>query len=108
MDMRTIARLDTFVNIKQFGEHNAADFSGNADAVENFAIISEVIRNLREHAATQTSGAVGRTTTQKSVLRDAIRRKMKDYARTARALGINDAGLGRLFRVPNDDNDAGL
>lgn len=108
MDARALNTLDMFINVNQFGQDNTSDFSPYADAVAGFAAITEVIRNLRESAATQTSGAVGRTTTQKAVLRDAIRRQMKDISRTARALGTNNVGLQRLFRIPNGDNDANL
>lgn len=108
MELRAIARQNMFITVSQFGQDNAPDFAGNADAVEKFAVITGVIENLRQHAATQTSGAVGRTTVQKSVLRDAIRTKLKEIARTARALGIDNAGLHRLFSVPDNNGDTKL
>lgn len=108
MDTRSIARQNMFVSVNQFGENNPADFSANTTAVNNFAAVAEVIGKLRDHSAAQTSGAVGRTTTQKSVLRDAIRTKMKEIARTARALGIDNVGLHQLFSVPNNNNDTEL
>lgn len=97
--------FDMFISTVQFDLVNAADYAHLPEAEANFAIVRAVIAKLEEYSAAQVSGAVGQAVEQKSVLRAAIRRKMKRYSRTARALNIDDPGLRRLFRVPDSDND---
>ena len=71
----------------------------------NFVIVRAAISALENFSATQLSGASGRAVEQKSTIRAAIRRKMKRYSRTARALNIDDPGFRRLFRIPDNDSD---
>ena len=66
-------------------------------AKANFDIVRGVIGVLETASAAQISGARGRAVEQKSVLDAAMRRKMKRYSRTARALNIDDPGFRRLF-----------
>ncbi len=95
---------DMFISTVQFDDVNKADYAHLPDAEANFDIVREVIGNLETASAAQVSGARGRAVEQKSVLAAAIRRKMKRYSRTARALNIDDPGFRRLFRIPNDNN----
>ena len=74
----------------------------------NFVIVRAAIAALETDSAAQVSGATGRAVEQKSVLDAAIRRKMVRYARTARALNIDDPGFQKLFRVPDENNQARL
>lgn len=93
-----------FISTVQFDTVNSTDYRDLPDAAAYFTIVREVITALEEYAAEQTSGARGRAVEQKSVLREAARRKMKRYSRTARALNIEDAGFRRLFSIPDNDS----
>lgn len=94
-----------FISTAEFDAVNAADYRHLPDAETNFAIVRSVIAALQEYAAAQVSGAQGRAVEQKSVIRAAMRRKMTGFSRTARGLDIDDPGLRRLFRVPDENND---
>lgn len=97
--------FDMFRNTVQFDAVNAADYAQLPEAERRFEIIRTAIAALEDHAATKTSGGRSQAVERKSVLRGAIRRKMKDYARTARALDIADPGFRRLFNVPDSNSD---
>lgn len=99
---------DMFIATAQFDTENSADYAHLADAAAAFAIVRSVITALEGFTADQLSGLAGQAVEQKSVLREAIRRKMVRYARTARGLNIDDPGFRRLFRVPDGDNDQTL
>ena len=94
-----------FRTTTEFDDANAADYADLPEAAAQFAIVSDVIAKLQEHAADQTSGARGQAVEQKSVIRLAMRRKMKNFAKTGRAVNINNPGVRRLFNVPDSDND---
>ncbi len=97
--------FDMFISTVAFDAVNSNDYRDLPDAAANFAIVRAAITALENHSAAQLSGAVGRAVEQKSVIRGAIRRKMKRYSRTARALNIDDPGFRRLFRVTDNDSD---
>lgn len=94
-----------FITTSKFNESNADDYASLPLAAENFSIINEVIERIKRADSKQSSGEGSRAVESKTVLRAAIRQKMKDYARTARALNIDDAGFRRLFRIPDSDSD---
>lgn len=108
MDTREKNRYEMLIRIGQFGAENAEDFPAGSAGNGNFVTVGEVIEKLREYAADQSSGSGGNVTSRKSVFRDAIRRKMKNYSRTARALAIDNDNLSRLFRVPDGNSDTAL
>lgn len=99
---------EMFVATAQFDAENANDYKSLPSAAANFAIVRTVIAALETDSAQQTSGGRGRAVEQKSVLDAAMRRKMKRYSRTARALNIDDPGFKRLFRIPNSNNQMEL
>lgn len=105
MDDREENILNMFVSTAQFDTENSNDYKTLPMAVANFVIVRAAIAALETDSAEQISGATGRAVEQKSVIRAAIRRKMVRFARTARALNIDDPGFQRLFRVPDNDND---
>jgi hypothetical protein len=74
-----------FISTVQFDAVNSNDYSSLTDAATNFAIVRTAISALETDSAAQISGARGRAVEQKSVLREATRRKMKRYSRTARS-----------------------
>lgn len=96
--------FNMFVSTVAFNAKNSGDYSNLPDAAANFTIVETIISALENYSATQLSGASGRAVEQKSVLDAAIRRKMKRYSRTARALNIDDPGFQRLFRIPDNNN----
>lgn len=97
-----------FIGTTEFDDANKADYAELADAAAHFAIVRDVIAKLSEYSSEQFSGAVGQAVEQKSAIRAAIRRRMVRFAATARGLNIDDPGLRRLFRVPDDNNDQTL
>lgn len=97
--------FNMFISTVAFDAKNSGDYSNLPDAAANFAIVNAAISALENYSATQLSGASGRAVEQKSTIRAAIRRKLYRYARTARALNIDDPGFRRLFRVPDNDSD---
>lgn len=104
MTDREINIQDMFISTVQFDDANKTDYAVLPDAKANFDIVREVIGNLETSSAAQISGERGRAVEQKSVIAAAMRRKMKRYSRTARALNIDDPGFRRLFRIPDDNN----
>ncbi|CAN5386022.1 hypothetical protein BH10ACI1_BH10ACI1_18200 [soil metagenome] len=105
MDDRGQNILDMFISTVQFDVVNFNDYRTLPDAAASFVIVRAAIAGLETDSATQVSGAVGRAVEQKATIREAIRRKLKRYSRTARALNIDDAGFRRLFRIPDNDSD---
>ena len=104
MTDREINIQEMFISTVQFDEVNKTDYVSLPAAKANFDIVRGVISVLETASAAQIAGARGRAVEQKSVLDAAMRRKMKRYSRTARALNIDDPGFRRLFRIPNDKN----
>jgi hypothetical protein len=97
--------FDMLRSTVQFDAVNAADYDHLPEAEVRFAVVRSVVAALENYAAAKTSGARGQAVERKSVIRAAMRRKMTDYARTARALNISDPGFRRLFSVPDGNND---
>lgn len=104
MTDREINIQNMFIATVQFDEANSADYRDLPEAETQFAIVRQIVSQLQNFASEQISGASGRAVEQKSVIAAAIRRKMKRFSRTARALNIDDAGLRRLFRIPDENN----
>ena len=100
MEVREQNIINMFINTREFDVRNAADYAHLPDAEANFAVIRAAIDALESHAAKQTSGVRGQAVEHKSSIVATIRRKMKEIARNARALNINDEGFRRLFSIP--------
>jgi hypothetical protein len=97
--------LQMLISVREFDGVNANDYKAFADAAAQFMIVRSAIDALEGYAAAQTSGASSRAVDRKSVIAAAIRRKLKDIARTARALNFDDEGFRRLFIVPEDNSE---
>ena len=97
-----------FVATREFDVLNNRDYDDLPEAAARFAAVRSAIDRLETDFADQISGAAGRAVESKSVIRHAMRRKMVNFARTARALNIDDPGFRRLFSVPDEDNDQRL
>jgi hypothetical protein len=108
MNTREINIKDMFINMREFDVRNAADYAALPNAEANFAVVRAAIAALENYEAKQTSGVRGQAVEQKSSIIAAIRRKMKEIARNARALNINDDGFRRLFSIPDNNSDQKL
>jgi hypothetical protein len=108
MSERTKNIADMLVGVSEFDNVNNADYRNLTGVLAAFAVVRTAITAINTYLAIRISGEKSRAVEQKSVLRSSVRRKMKDLARTARAVNINDAGFQRLFRLPDKDNDQTL
>src|SRR4051812_48064584 len=97
-----VAMFDAIV---QFNVEHEADYVAVAAANAQFTVVQNAKDALHALLATQTSGEASEAVVQKSVLRLAIRRKMKQFSHTARALSLTDPGFSELFMVPDSNND---
>lgn len=102
---RTKNVLDMLISIEEFDKANRADYANLPDISARYAVVRTAIESITANSITKVSGEKSRAVEQKSVLRLAIRRKMKELARTARGININDIGFQKLFRLPESDND---
>lgn len=108
MNDRETNTFDALVRMREFDERNRADYKQFADAATHFAVVRTVIDALESQAAKQASGARRQAVEQKSVLKAALKRKLKDISRTARALNFDDAGFRRLFSIPEGSGEQKL
>lgn len=99
---------DMFGRTLVFNTANAADYATIAEAATQFATVQSAADALDGFFATQTSGDASMAVEQKSVLRAAIRRKIKAYSRTARALKSDIPGIEKVFSAPDSNNDTTL
>jgi len=97
--------FDMFEETIVFDGESSADYAAIPDAAMHFATVQAAIAALETHFADQTSGEAAEATVQKSVLRAAIRRQMVAYAKTARAIALDNPGFDENFKVPDSDND---
>lgn len=65
----------------EFDAMNAADYADLEEAAAQFVIVRDAISKLENYAATKTSGERGQAVELKSVIRLAMRRKMKNFAK---------------------------
>lgn len=99
---------DMFTATLAFNAANQGDYSGIALAATNFAIVQTSADAMEAFFAEQTSGERAAAVEQKSVLKAAIRRKMKEFSKTARALNLDAPGFDKLFLVPDGKNEGDL
>lgn len=99
---------NTFVNVRDFGTENAADFPAGSAGANNFASVGAAVDEMEQSGATQTSGASGRMTMQKEVAITEVREDLRAINRTARALAVDNPGIGELFRMPHGNNEQNL
>lgn len=96
---------DMFDATLVFNTENSGDYSGIALAATSFTNVQNAVNNLDAFFADQTSGEAAQAVEQKAVLRAAIRRKLVQYAKTARAIALDKPGFDELFKVPDSNND---
>lgn len=100
--------FDMFEETLVFNSENSADYASIPDAAANFAKVQTAVTALETLFATQTSGDEAAATELKSVIRQAVRRKMVSYAKNARAIALNKPGFDERFKVPDENNDNSL
>lgn len=96
---------DMFTTTLAFDAVHKGDYAAILMAATQFAIVQSAADSLELFFAEQTSGEREAAVEQKSVLKAAIRRKMKPYSKTARALNLNSPGFDKLFLVPDGTNE---
>ena len=105
---RTRNISDMFTATLAFDAINRNDYKVLQTAIDQFAIVQTAANALQTYFSDQMAGAGSQAVEQKSVLKAAIRRKMKEMSKTARALNIDDPGFRKLFSVPSGMNEAVL
>lgn len=99
---------NAFVRVRDFGAENAADFPAGSAGAKNFALVGAAVDEMEQSGAIQTSGASGQMTAQKDVAIAEVREDLRAINRTARALAVDDSGIGELFRMPYGGNEQNL
>lgn len=99
---------NTFSAVADFGIVNAADFPARSAGAINFALIGAAAEQMKQAGAAQISGAGGQATVKKSLKLDALREDLRAINRTARALAVDDAAVGALFRLPHGGTEQKL
>ena len=99
---------NAFVSVRNFGAENAADFPAGSAGANNFAAIGAAVDEMEQSGATQTSGASGQMTRQKATAMAEVREDLQAINRTARALAVDNSGIGELFRMPHENNEQNL
>src|SRR5205085_9347901 len=108
--MRTGARLEMFISVRQFGAKYKDAFPSDSRAPELFAQLDDIITQLEAHAIAQASGkSAGK---EGSKLRAAARAALQDaleaISRTARVIAFTTPGLEDKFRLPRNVGDQAL
>lgn len=104
MNDRETTRYDMFGRVQTFGTDHAADFATGSKALEHFASVAEIIRDLDAAKA----GQIGTGVTAKDVLLDALRLDIQNISRTARAIGQDEPGFAESFRTPGSPSQRDL
>ena len=99
---------NAFVGVRDFGAENAADFKAGSAGANNFAAVGAAADEMEQSGAVQTSGASSQMTAQKGLATAELREDLRAINRTARALAVDDADLGALFRMPSGNNEQNL
>lgn len=97
---------EMFNRILAFNGVNATDYAAIATAAAKFTEVQSASDAMEAFFAEQESGEVGAAVVLKAVLRAAIKRKMRPFARTAKALALTNPGLSEMFKVSGANNDA--
>lgn len=100
---RNIAQMGDQILV--FNGENSADYAAIAEAAAQFAVVQSARDALHNYFATQASGGRAEAVAQKAALKFAIKRKMKRFSRTARAIAITETGFAENFKVPEGNND---
>ena len=99
---------NAFVGVRDFGVENAADFPAASAGATNFALVAAAADAMEQSGATQISGAASQMVTQKDIAIADLRAELRAINRTARALAVDNPGIGDLFRMPHGSSEQDL
>jgi hypothetical protein len=104
MDRDETSTLEMFIRVHGFGTARAGLFPAASHGGELFAAIGDIIAELRNHAASQssTTRASKEGTTRKGLVLAALQDDLEAISRTARAIAITTPGLDDKFRLPRN------
>ena len=116
MNDRQRNQLNRLINVKQFCEDRAADFTntpprpGDAKFAEARTQLAAVITAVTSQQAAQASGNYGQKTMDQAVERQELVELLRTVNRTAQAIALDRAepGLMDRFRMPGNSNDTML
>lgn len=96
--------FNTYVRVRDFGVENAANFPLGSAGDVNFKIFSPEIVKVEDSGALQESNIGKQTTSMKETAAADILTDMREINRTARALGVDNLSIGKLFQMPHGNN----
>ncbi len=96
---------DMFVAVIAFDAVHKTEYVAITAAAAEIAKVKAASDAMEAFFAEQTSGEASMAVEQKSLLKIAARRRMKAYAKTARALRLSNPGIEKVFEVPTHDSD---
>lgn len=95
---------NTYVRVRDFGVENAADFPLNSAGDINFKIFAPEIVKVEDSGALQESNIGKQATAMKESAAVEILTDLREINRTARALGVDNPSIAKLFQMPQNDN----
>jgi len=95
---------NTYVRVRDFGVENAADFPLNSAGDINFKIFAPEIVKVEESGALQESNIGKQATAMKESAAVEVLTDLREINRTARALGVDNPSIAKLFQMPQNDN----
>lgn len=100
-------KLEMFNRVRDFGVEHAADFAPNSFGSQLLARIDQIVDELDNHGARQTSSRTSskQGTTTRAQARADLRDTMEAINRTAKAMAHEVSGLDDKFRLPRGTND---
>lgn len=99
---------NAFVRVRDFGVENAIDFPVGSAGATNFALVAAATDAMEQSGATQVSGTASQMVTQKDIAVADLRAELRAINRTARALAVDNPGIGDLFRMPHGSSEQDL
>jgi hypothetical protein len=104
MNDRARLRYDRAARVDTFGAGNIGDFTAGGRATVLFGEIHQLVADVDKAKADQLRNA----DTGKAVLVDALREDMKAIAKTARGIGLSEAGFADNYRMPDGSGEGVL
>lgn len=103
MNDRDQRRYDRATRVQTFGDANAADFTTTSKATTLFATLDDHVGKLDEAKADQMP-----TLVSKQTLLDALLLDLKNIARTARAIELDENGFAEPYRIPDNPAESAI
>ena len=89
------------VRVRDFAVLHATQFPPASSGGKAFAEVNTVVSELEHHATVQTANSGGSRvgTATRALLRETLRRALRAFHVTARAIAVDNPGLDKQFRV---------